>query len=927
MAGGLYRRSTRPYRRLNPDREGLRALLGDRLYRAFDAGGFPGLAAIEARPGDFRAFFSGFAGCGPALADGFVTAAAELTGRRDGDGDDRGWTHADLIGSAYPRPYQRRAFEVYRSHGYSGQVIEAPTGSGKTLIGELCIQDWLAALSPGETVLVLVPTANYLRQWTAELTTAPAGLRLPLGAVFGGTPAELEAFRRRTGASPAVVVSTYAALAALGSPLGKGGFDADSIEAFLQGSGVQYVLLDEVHKVVENERSVTHGVVEVFVDWLRDGSLRGLIGFSGTAEGYRDRFERLGLSLVYTVPTLDLIGAGFIAPYAEFGVPFAYSDRERRVADLVRAYGAGLVRFFALLGPGRVRDALGGIRQEERLAIARDRLGLGAGRPDREAALERRFRQWAAAERFGVADAAVLQVVQLALGLSDEAMVQMAVTPLPPGAAAERMAAFGALLGELGAIRAELAGLVRDDRVAARLRAEGFGTAAPGTGPGREALASTIAGLYPTLRGLYHRMGEGRVDAVRAVVRAEAGARDLGGAIVFDRATRVRWREPVPDPGYAGVAGLFAGLLDEPGGLPMGVVSGEIYLPVLPGGSAAGAIAAFVRDRVMVGELGQELFDLLTRGLALPPAVESDLREGLASGLREYAAGLAGLTAARPSEFGRRVLAPLRRLVRRAKLGRAGDRLLDRLTPRHHLVRQWIGAFFDYALVAHRFEEAREVPIRRPDGGLSRCSVVRMAGGERRALFYDLVARVVDAQVVPVRVVVVSSWARTGWNVRRPNVLVDATATRDVTAWLQLRGRAMRASEGWTGEDSARLAALLADGAGDAAVRLLLEENKVTHIYELVKAYGSGMQVVRDRRTGRWRRVEAVAAKHAHEVSVDPVSGAYGPGEGHAPLVAGDDPREDRPAVLEARLDAALRDLDPRVVGGWLAAAGRGGPP
>ncbi len=51
VAGGLYRRSTRPYRQLNPDREGLRALLGDRLYRAFDAGGFPGLGAIEARPG------------------------------------------------------------------------------------------------------------------------------------------------------------------------------------------------------------------------------------------------------------------------------------------------------------------------------------------------------------------------------------------------------------------------------------------------------------------------------------------------------------------------------------------------------------------------------------------------------------------------------------------------------------------------------------------------------------------------------------------------------------------------------------------------------------------------------------------------------------------------------------------------------------
>ena len=925
VAGGRYRRSTRPYRRTNPDREGLRALLGDRLYRVFDAGGFPGLASIRARPEAFRDFFSGFAGCRPALADGFVAAASELTGWGGGDGDDQPWSHADLIGSTYPRPYQRRAFEVYRSHGYDGQVIEAPTGSGKTLVGELCIQDWLATLSPGEAVLVLVPTANYLRQWTAELTTAPAGLRLPLGAVFGGTPAELEAFRGRRGASPAVLVSTYAALAALASPMGKGGFDADSVEAFLQGNGVQYVLLDEVHKVVENERSVTHGVVEVFVDWLRDGSLRGLIGFSGTVEGYRDRIERLGLSLAYTVPVLDLVGAGYIAPYTEFGVPFAHSDRERRVAELVRAYGAGLARYFALLGPGWIRDALGRIPMEGRSAIARDRLGLGAGRPDRDAAIERRFRRWESLERFGVADAAALGVVQIALGLSDEAMIEASVARLAPGQMADRRAAFLELLGELDAIRSELAGLVREDRVVSRLRAEGFGTAAPGPGPGRAALASSIAGLYPTLRGLYHRMGEGRVDAVRAVVRAEASARDLGGAIVFDRATRIRWREPVPDPGYAGVAGLFSGLLDDPDTLPMGVVSGEIYLPRLSEGSPAGAIATFVRDRIMVAELGQNLFDLLTRGLTLPSALESDLREELASRLQEYGAGLAGLTTARPTEFGRRVLTPLRRGVRRARLGRAGDRLLDRLTPRHHLVRQWIGAFFDYALVAHRFDEAREILVRRPDGEYSQCSVVRMDGGERRALFYDLVARVVDARVFPVRVVIVSSWARTGWNVRRPNVLVDATATRDVTAWLQLRGRAMRTSEAWTGEDSARLEALVAGGEDDAAVRLLLDGNKVTHIYELVKAYGSEMQVRRDRRTGLWKRVDAIAAKHAHEGSVDPLSGAYGPGERHAPLVAGDDPREDRPAELGTRLEAVLRDLDARVVRGWLEAVGKAG--
>ena len=151
-----------------------------------------------------------------------------------------------------------------------------------------------------------------------------------------------------------------------------------------------------------------------------------------------------------------------------------------------------------------------------------------------------------------MADAAALGVVQIALGLSDEAMIEASAARLAPGEAADRRAAFRELLGELEAVRSELAGIVREDRVVSRLRTEGFGTASPGSGPDRAALVSSIAGLYPTLRGLYHRMGEGRVDAVRAVVLAEASARDLGGAIVFDRATRIRWREPISDPGTRG---------------------------------------------------------------------------------------------------------------------------------------------------------------------------------------------------------------------------------------------------------------------------------------------------------------------------------------------------------------------------------------
>lgn len=934
---GRFQVARRVYRRVNTDREGLRAILGDRLYREFEQGGFPGLSGIRSRAPAFQEFFARFAGCGPAMADRFIIVAAELTGPPTGRTPLDTWPRFDLIGSSVPRPYQREAFEVYRAGGYRGQVIEAPTGSGKTLIGMMCIQDWLETLAPGETVLVLVPTANYVQQWVGELTSSPIGLRLPLDAVHAGTPADLEAERHRPGARPVVLVMTYASLASLGSGVGKGGFDINSIETFLQGNGILYVLLDEVHKVAEDERSVTADVVRVFLDWLGDGSLRGVIGFSGTAEGHRKRLSRMGLELTFTVPPVDLISRGFLAPYAEFGIPFAYSDRERRIVELLAAYRDGLIRYLRLLGPEWIRTAFTAVPLEERLAISRDVLGLAAGRSDRDEALDNRFRRWEKGRGTGVSAAPMLSIVQVARDLSDRAMVT--------GAGPGREDEFLALLAGLERVRKELAALVRDERTAARLAADGFGTRRMGeartlTGPDRagrtrDLLSGSIAGLYPTLRGLYHRMGEGRVDTVRAVLRAEFSARDVPAAIVFDQAARVRWREPVPAPGYAGVGGVFAELLGEPGITPMGVVSGELYLPLEGDPPPSARIAAYIREVVIRLGMGGSLFALATRGLDLPDEVRTGVAEELDRRLETYMAGMTGVRASRPNEFGRKVLGPLRRQVRRARLGPTGDRLLERLSPQHHHVRRWIETFFDYVLVAQRFDDGRVGELRRSDGTMCDYCVVRMAGGERRAFFYDLVARVVDAQVFPVNVVIVSSWARTGWNVHRPNVLIDATATRDVTAWLQLRGRAMRPKATWTGDASEQLLRLVSGQEGGTSVeereaeacRLLLGENKVTHIHELVKAYGTGIQVVRDRRTGAWRRIPSIAGKHALEVSVDPVTGVYGPGEAHAPLVGPDDPRQDRPAELEERVVDLLRDRDATVVRGWLRAAGMGRRP
>jgi hypothetical protein len=107
------------------------------------------------------------------------------------------------------------------------------------------------------------------------------------------------------------------------------------------------------------------------------------------------------------------------------------------------------------------------------------------------------------------------------------------------------------------------------------------------------------------------------------------------------------------------------------------------------------------------------------------------------------------------------------------------------------------------------------------------------------------------------------------------------------------------------------------------AIGLMLSRNKVTHIYELVKAVGSARQIEYDRATRVWRRREAIARKHEHETSVDPFSGTIVRGVEHAPLLYANDPRVDLPTDLQARVDEVIRERDATVVAGWLTAPGR----
>jgi hypothetical protein len=251
--------------------------------------------------------------------------------------------------------------------------------------------------------------------------------------------------------------------------------------------------------------------------------------------------------------------------------------------------------------------------------------------------------------------------------------------------------------------------------------------------------------------------------------------------------------------------------------------------------------------------------------------------------------------------------------------------------------------------------------------------VVRVSSGRRRQLLLDLSARIIDSDELPVNVIIVSDWARTGWNVVTPNVLIDATATRDVTAWQQLRGRAMRPATAWssveqrlvqhmvsgrmgiTGEDEppldpragqSSLSVLppgereLAervlqevgqskerpDSGEDLAVSVMVKRNKVTHVYELVRACGTRPQVEYHPSWRRWERSAAIADKHRREAAVRAEDGAYLLGPSHAPLIVAADPRRDHPSASRDRLETLLAGADERAVRGWLQVAAAAPP-
>ncbi len=982
--GETYTLTRKAYPSTNLDRASLLAFLGEELYREFERNGFPGLSSLVDRKDKFYAFFQRFANCGEPVAEAFLTTAAELLGPPSHAPELHPWRHDDLIGSLRPRPYQYAAFSIFRRYGYQAKVLEAPSGSGKTMVGMMCVQDWLRSMTPGESILVLVPTVNYRQQWVAELSYNPAGLRMSPEDVFTGTIADLRKARSHAGTNPPLLVMTYTALAGLNHP---------ALENFLYGINLRYIILDEVHKVVDNPESSWADLTRTFAARLREGRLQGLIGFSGTAAAYRDRFPALGLELIYVIPAADLIAHGFVAPFAEFGIPFNYSQREMKVRELLDRYKLVMNRYLEMIDIGKLTTLLSSIPFEQQQAIARDLLQLYAEYGNQGERIKGRLEKWRDIETLNLNELPLLYLVQIGLNLSDEALARATIPP-------DMQAVFQGILNEADEIRQELKKNMVFPDIRGRLDASGFGrsadftdlSGAASTLPASEGkdlvkdgLAATVFGLYLSLKDFYYRLGEGHIECIKAIINAEQERRRVTGVIIFDNARHLPRDGGRPVAEYAGTGGLFLHMLGENDLTPIAATSSEIYLPWSRGNPLNRQISDFIKKDVLLDETGAAIFDLVTHGLKISISRLEELRAAWRNILEEYTDGLADLVSSRTVEFNRRVLSGFRKVVKESAPPAVQKILRSRLRLSNHHLYEVVGTFFDYALLAGRFLKASEAALETPDSVKHRFFVVRIPAGERSQLMYDLLARIVNSEKLSINVVIVSTWARTGWNVHAPNVLIDATATRDAVAWQQLRGRAMRASPGWDGHHSelmmhilgsylgdmstvesvlgpdetlagklwhqfhvapdreeqrilkalgqeysaagdrsiSRLAAkdpedLTADQKIKLAAALLLARNKVTHIFELVRAYGSASQVVYDRSSRSWRRSNSVGRKHSQEYSVSPLSGDYINGEDHSPLIYYDDPRKDWPRQVQQNLAARLEKADRRIVEGWI---------
>ncbi len=727
--------------------------------------------------------------------------------------------HQDIINSPIPRPYQLEAYYMFKGDNYNASIIDSPTGSGKTLMGMMCIQDWLRTLQKNESILVLVPTQNYQSQWVDSICFNEIGLQISPTFVFSGTISQLETFISKTREIPPIIILTYTSLAQI---LGAKTKKERELKQLINWLGIRSVIFDEAHKIVEQENSATFEVAKRLVKLYKGAHIENLIGFSGTAKAYEKAFKKLGMKLIYIVPEKELVLHGFVAPIAELGVTFAYSGRERAIRDLHNEIKANMKEMWSYFGYNNLRKEFQKIPLNERLFICKELLGMYQSYRNELATekLKAKFAEWAPRKDKGpltLADVNLVQTVQIYNSWSD---ISLAANSIHKNAARE-------VVQETEKLVMHLEQLIRIPSLKKMISSEKYGTRMPKrttiynirkqykdrrevVKKVRDIMCSTMVGIYRALDVWARtKIGEGRVGTLQSIISAEEQIRDVKGVVIFDsgRTIKIEDESGIGSPGFSGVGGSFAQSLgtDIIKYNPIAVQSSEMYISFNPTLEKPLHVmmADFIRNEIIIDKLTERLFMELIYELPFQEQLSNFIYLTFRELMVEYVTSLKKVYRARYGEFTKKVFEPLKEFIDEmvildTDLNLAVNLLKDRITNPSVRVNNIIQKLYDYASIARKIEFAKKGTLETATGELQEYYYLKMPSGRQKQLIYDLVSDFLDSEELPIQLVFVSSWARTGWDVRTPDILIDATATRDVTAWQQLRGRAMRALESWT---------------------------------------------------------------------------------------------------------------------------------
>jgi len=725
----------------------------------------------------------------------------------------------DIINSPIPRPYQLEAYYMFKGNNYNASVIDSPTGSGKTLMGMMCIQDWVRTLMENESILVLVPTQNYQSQWVDSICFNEIGLQISPNFVFSGTVTQLENFISKTREIPPIIILTYTSLAQI---LGAKGKKEKELRQLINWLGIRGVIFDEAHKVVEQEGSATYEVAKRLVKIYKGAHIENLIGFSGTAKSYEKNFKKMGLKLIYVVPEKELVLHGFVAPIAEMGVTFAYSGREKAIREIHNEIKLNMKQLWNLYGDNKLRREFQKIPLNERIFICKELLGMYQSYKSDLVTqkFKDKFVYWAPNREKGpltLSDVNLVLAVQIYNSWSD---LTLAYNSQHPNSARE-------LIEETEKLIIRLEGLIRIPSLQKMVTSEKYGKRMPKrqtlynirkdnadrrdvVKKVRTIICSTMVGIYKALDAWARtKIGEGRVGTLQSIINAEEEIRDVKGVVIFDtgRTIKIEDDSGIGSPGFSGVGGSFAQSLGTNilKYNPIAVQSSEMYISYNPELEKPLHVmmADFIRHEVVVDKLTERIFMELIFELPFQEQLSNFIYLSFKELMVAYAATLKNVHRARYSEFQKKIFNPLSDFINEMvildrDLSLAVSLLQDRIDNPSIRINNIIMKLFDYATIARKIEYAKKGTLQTASGELKNYYYLNMPSGRQKQLIYDLVSDFIDTESLPIQLVFVSSWARTGWDVRTPDILIDATATRDITAWQQLRGRAMRALESWT---------------------------------------------------------------------------------------------------------------------------------